>query len=516
MTIDAARYGAERLTVDSMLEARVRDCPHRTMMIIGDESISFLQMWERSAAAANILLREGIAPGETLALFGGSTPEWVYLWLGAARMGARVAAINAASKGEYLRHALTIARAKAVFTDTEERRRRVLEIADHVETLRIYLDNGVDLADDDGSTASTVDAPQHDIPALFYTSGTTGRSKAVVTSWQYLFSAAATVADAWEYSVGEVIWSPMPLFHLSAVATVLAPMLVGGTAVLAKSFHPGQVWDAVRECNAVGFVGAGAMVSMLWNLPPDDRDAETGLRFISAAPISADVYRDIERRYKCRVVTMYGLTEAFPLAAKSVAEDGVPGTSGRVNDNVDVAILDAHDTPLIGEVGEIACRPRVPNVMSEGYTNADGAVDLHAEWFRTGDLGTIDEDGQLTYVDRAKDAIRRRGENVSSVEVEAVVTQHPLISEAAAVAVPSDLGEDDILVVVTATGVLDPIDLMDFCAERLPYFCVPRYVLVADELPKNAMGRVQKHLLRTAGPTADAWDRERHGYVVRR
>ena len=171
-------------------------------------------------------------------------------------------------------------------------------------------------------------AEPDDVGALFFTSGTTGPSKAVATTWHYLFSVAAVAASAWDFGAGEVLWTAMPLFHLSAAPTVLAPLLVGGTSVLAAGFHPSEVWDDVRACGAVGFVGAGAMVSMLWNQPPDPRDAELPLRFISAAPIAADLYRDIEQRYRCRIVTMYGLTEAFPIAYKAVSDEGVPGTSG--------------------------------------------------------------------------------------------------------------------------------------------------------------------------------------------
>ena len=209
-----------------------------------------------------------------------------------------------------------------------------------------------------------------DIGSLFFTSGTTGASKAVATTWHYLFTTAATAASAWEFSSGEVLWTAMPLFHLSAAPSVLAPMLVGGTTVLAPAFHPGTVWDEVRACGAVGFAGAGAMVSMLLRQPPDPRDAQLPLRFISAAPIDASVYRDIEKRYGCRIVTMYGMTEAFPIAVKSVADEGVPGTSGTPNPSFDVRIVDPDGEPLPdGSVGEIACRPRYPHVMSEGYVN---------------------------------------------------------------------------------------------------------------------------------------------------
>jgi carnitine-CoA ligase len=304
---------------------------------------------------------------------------------------------------------------------------------------------------------------------------------------------------------------------------VRAPRRVGGTTALAGAFHPGEVWDDVRAHGAIGFAGAGAMVSMLQNLPADPRDAQLPLRFISAAPIDKNCYHEIERRYGCRIVTMYGMTEAFPIAVKGVAHDGVPGTSGRPNPNFDVRIVDADGNPLpAGTVGEITCRPRYPHVMSEGYVGQGGArglhVDAHQEWFRTGDLGKLDLDENLTYVDRVKDSLRRRGENVSSIEVETVVMRHPAVLEAAAVGVPSELGEDDILLIITLRpGIaLDCAELLDFCAARMPYFCVPRFVETVSELPKNGIGRIRKDLLRTRGLTPGVWDRERHGYVVSR
>jgi crotonobetaine/carnitine-CoA ligase len=161
--------------------------------------------------------------------------------------------------------------------------------------------------------------------------------------------------------------------------------------------------------------------------------------------------------------------------------------------------------------------------MSLGYIDAD-AVDSrlvvapHEEWFRTGDLGSLDSGGNLTYVDRVKDSLRRRGENVSSVEVETTVMRHRAVLEAAAVAVPSDLGEDDILVVVTLRPgtELDHAELLDFCSARMPYFCVPRYLEVLDEIPKNVIGRVRKDLLRTRGLGDETWDREGHGYILSR
>ena len=175
-----------------------------------------------------------------------------------------------------------------------------------------------------------------------------------------------------------------------------------------------------------------------------------------------------------------------------------------------------------GAVGEITCRPRSPHVMSLGYVRAGERqglrVDPHPDWFRTGDMGRFDGSRNLTYVDRVKDSLRRRGENVSSVEVETVVMSHPSVLEAAAIAVPSDLGEDDILVVLTLRpgAAMNFVELLDFCSARMPYFCVPRFIDTVEELPKNVIGRIRKDLLRARGLSAGAWDRESHGYVVSR
>jgi crotonobetaine/carnitine-CoA ligase len=523
-------FGVERFTVPAVLDRRAEQYPDRVMMSIAGTDVTFEQMRQRSCAAANMLAGLGIAPGDCVALYTATCPEWVYFWLGAARIGAVSAAVNAANKGDFLRHALRLSRAKVVLTDAEHRP-RVDEVSGDLDTLTDVAVQNASLSSTltDGAAGAVPDrsAAVDEVGSLFFTSGTTGPSKAVATTWHYLFSVAATVASAWEFGPEEVLWTAMPLFHLSAAPSVLAPMLVGGTTVLAGAFHPGEVWDDVRAHRASGFAGAGAMVSMLQNLPADPRDARLPLRFISAAPIDAASYHDIEKRYDCRIVTMYGMTEAFPIAVKGVADEGVPGTSGRPNPNFDVRIVDDDGKPVpAGTVGEISCRPRNPHVMSEGYINqADEGtgpvserVDSHNEWFRTGDLGSLDGDRNLTYVDRIKDSLRRRGENVSSVEVESVVMRHPAVLEAAAVGVPSELGEDDILVIVTLRpgAALDCAELLDFCAARMPYFCVPRFVETVSELPKNGIGRIRKDLLRIRGLKRDTWDREKYGYIVTR
>lgn len=524
--IGPADFGVEQFTVPAVLDRRAEQFPDRCLMSVSGTPITFEQMRQRSAAAASALIELGIGRGDCVALFTATCPEWIYFWLGAARIGAVTAAVNAANKGDFLSHALNLARPKVIITDTE-RCQRVQEVGDRLSTLTRIVVQGEsvdDLLRHGMNRAVATNPPESGhVGSLFFTSGTTGASKAVATTWHYLFTAAASVASAWDLRGGEVLWTAMPLFHLSAAPSVLAPMLVGATTVLVAGFHPGEVWDEVRACGAVGFAGAGAMVTMLANQPADPRDAQLPLRFISAAPIEADLYRTIEKRYSCRVVTMYGLTEAFPVAVQGAADQGVPGTSGRPNPSFEVRIIDGDGNPLpAGNTGEIVCRARYPHVMSEGYVATGPQPGLHVErhpqWFRTGDLGMLDTDHNLIYVDRVKDSLRRRGENISSVEVERVVLQHPAVLETAAVGVPSELGEDDILLVVTTrpNSKLDYSELLDFCTARMPYFCVPRYVEFVQEIPKTIIGRIRKDLLRARGVGPGTWDRERHGYVVSR
>ncbi len=528
----------EHFTLPGVLDEQAAERPDQLCMQIGDEPVTYAEMRDRSVSAAAGLRDLGVRRGHTVALFAATSPEWVQTWFGTTRLGARAAAVNAAHRGDFLAGALRACRATVALID-DVLADRVVAVADDLPDLKTLVvrrtPGGPEL--DVGRLAvrpvEDLFPASHDpVPedwalawnepwTVFFTSGTTGPSKGVLATSHYLFSAAEATLNCWRLEPGETVWSPLPLFHLSAVGTVLGPLLAGGSSVLETAFHPTRAWDRIREFGAVGVVAAGAIVNMLWNLPPDPRDAEVPIRFISAAPVAREFYHAIEKRYRCRIVTMYGLTEAFPLTVHGVDDPGVPGASGKANPTFLVRVADDEDQDVpVGEVGQIVCRPAAPHVMSEGYLGQPDATleRMRNLWFHTGDLGRLDAAGNLYYVDRQKDAIRRRGENISSFEVEQAVLRHPSVAEAAAFGVPSDLGEDDVMVCVTTRdgADLECVEFLDFCVERMPYFAVPRYVEVLPELPKNALGRIMKDTLRERGIVASTWDREAVGYVVRR
>jgi crotonobetaine/carnitine-CoA ligase len=531
---------SERLTIPAVLDAQAAERPDQPFMYVLDEPITYREMRDRAVASAHALAGLGAGPGDRVAIYMTTSAEWLYTWFGASYLGAVTVPVNVAYRGDFLANQLRDGRTSIVVVD-EALAPRLLAIADEVPTLRVVIVRPEGDAEPDveapdgvvvrssrvlleGSTdrAALGDPPPWNAPgAIFFTSGTTGRSKGALVTQNYLLCAARIMTDCWQLQPAEVVYGPLPLFHLSAVGTVLGPMLAGGTGVLEKVFSVQRTWDQVRRYNAAGMALAGALVVMLWNLPREDRDRDIPIRFLSAAPVPKEIYHEIEERYGCKIVTVYGLSEAFPLTYAGVAADNPPGASGQPNPLFDVRIVDEEDNEVLpGETGEIVCRPRAPHVMFEGY---DGRPEATVEqvanlWFHTGDLGRIDAAGNFWYVDRKKDAMRRRGENISSFEVEQAILRHPPVAEVAAIGVPSELGEDDVMVcIVTKPGeTLDVATFMDFCSERLPYFAVPRYVDVRDELPKNAVGRVLKHELRAQGVPDDVWDRDAAGYVVSR
>jgi crotonobetaine/carnitine-CoA ligase len=267
----------------------------------------------------------------------------------------------------------------------------------------------------------------------------------------------------------------------------------------------------VRESGATLFIGFSNVLEILWATPPDPADSRCTLRAGIMGGIPAKLHRPFERRFGLRLVECYGMTEGEPLVLPPPGAEYPEGSLGRPSPDFEVAIFDDEDQPLpAGTVGQIVCRPRVPDVLSPRYDGdeRDTLAAIRNLWFHTGDVGRIDEDGFVSFVDRGKHAIRRRGENISSWELEGLMTAHPAVAECCAVGVPSPLGEDDVKVVVVPEPgqVIDPAELRTWCVDRMAHFMLPRYVEVLDELPRNSLGKVLKRELRDSGP--GTWDAE--------
>ncbi|HET6998322.1 MAG TPA: AMP-binding protein [Solirubrobacterales bacterium] len=498
----------ERATIPELLAARVERTPEAPFLRWEQDRWSYREAWEEALRfVAWVDLRRDQGPVDRVASFLPNCPEALWAWFGALAAGATYVPLNRAHRGAILADMLGRSGARVLVTDAEG----LGDLPDLAGSpIEVVL---VDWEEVRGLDPASPAAPRpDDLAELMYTSGTTGRSKAVELSHNQLCRGAGWVA--WSLGIGteDVFHAWLPLFHIAGqVDTVLPTVIGGGSLALYPTFSRSRFWDEVDESGATLFIGFSNVARLLYMLRPRSDDAETTLRAGVTGAMPARLSVDFEARFGVRLHDVYGMTEAEPMILPEPGVETPAGSCGRPNPDLEVVILDADGHPAgAGEVGEIGCRPRLPDVLSGGY---EGDPEATAEatkgnWFRSGDLGRTDEEGFFYFVDRIKHSIRRRGENVSSWELETILASHPQVAEACAIGVPSPLGEEDVKVVVVAVAgeELDPAELRSWCAGRMAAFMVPRYVEVIAALPRAETGKVMKEELR--GVSASTWDAE--------
>ncbi|MBT2301901.1 AMP-binding protein [Variovorax paradoxus] len=362
-----------------------------------------------------------------------------------------------------------------------------------------------------------------DTQSIIYTSGTTGASKGVLSSYAHLhFMGLGVVSNRQnEPYIGpaDKFLITSPLFHVGGTSCVYGSLIHGASIVMPEAFDTASFWQKIDETGATCVVLLGVMASFLVNQPPSPRDREHPLRHATIVPMSTEGVAFGER-FGVTTHTLFSMTEiAVPIIADP--NPTVAGSCGKVRDGVEVRLVDEHDHEVPrGAIGELVLRPGLPWTIMHGY-NKDADATARAwrnGWFHSGDAFRQDADDCFFFVDRFKDSIRRRGENISSFEVELEITRYPGVMEVAAVAVPSVHGEDEILIAVAmAEGrTLDCAALVQHLQPRMAHFMIPRYVRVLPELPKTPTRKVEKYRIRQEGVTPDTWDREAAGIVVKR
>lgn len=312
------------------------------------------------------------------------------------------------------------------------------------------------------------------------------------------------------------------MFHLNVLTmTLIGTMLLGGSTALAQRFSASGFWPEIERTGArvVNLIGAMPAIIAQQSDTPAMLRCFGQIRMVHAVPFPQDLQEMWRNRFGVKVpgAKGYGMTEVFPITYSAPDEHAPPDSAGRINhEDLEVRVVDEHDDEVHrGDVGEVVCRPRRPHVMFQGYwRHPEATVEATRNlWFHTGDLGRFDEAGYFYFVDRKNDYLRRRGENISSHELESTYLAHPDIVDVAVHAVPSEVTEDDVKVTVVLRGnaVLEPAELFEWSKERVPYFALPRYIEFRSELPLSPLGRVHKHLLRREGCTPGTWDRETAG-----
>lgn len=470
----------------------------------------------------------GVRQGDHVVCWLPNGVEAVRFWFAINYLGGVYVPINTAYRGTVLRHVLTNADARVMVASGELVDRLEPGHCGRIDQLVLVGDAAAKVAGMRVVSADAVrsdscpplDAPVEpwDTQAILYTSGTTGPSKGVLSSYMQSWAMFGPQTMPFVTADDRYLIN-MPLFHVGGTGLLYSMLLRGASVAVIDRFSVSRFWTQVRDMRATVVFLLGVMASFVDRTPHRDDDRDHPLRTVLMVPLVEDVAAFVDR-FGVDVYSIYNMTE---LSAPLITERNptLPGTCGRVRPGVEVRLLDSNDCEVpIGSVGEIAVRTDAPWALNHGYYAMPEATAAawRNGWFHTGDLARRDEAGNFFFVDRLKDSIRRRGENISSMEVEAEIYANPKIREVAVIAVPSEYAEDEVMAVVSLVdgAVLDPVELVDFLRPRVPYFAIPRYIRVVDEIPKTPTSKISKMPLRQEGVTPDTWDRELAGVVVTR
>lgn len=514
-------------TLGHQLRSAAQRHPDLTFLQFGAQARTYAEVNRTANQVANGLIALGVVKGAHIAIMAMNSAAFIDAWFGAAKAGAVYVPLNTDYKGEILRYQLAKADVSYIVIDSVFLDRLEMVIGDLPKLRRVILTSPMagqpatigkaipvcTLADVLGTSARepSVDIAATDPLAISFTSGTTGPSKGVLACHAHVLTFAQDWINAVDYRPRQAIYSCLPLFHAIAAWLGVVPALIaGGRIAIAQRFSASAFWDEVRAAKADVAHGIFSMVPILLKQPPRADDAEQPARVFYLGQQNDE----FEKRFRCRIVEVYGATETGVVTVTPAGTPPRKGSCGKANlDTFDVMLANDRDEPVAaGEVGEILVRPRRPFVMLEGYYNMPEAT-LEAFqnlWFHTGDNARCDADGYYYFVDRKKDSIRRRGENISSYEVETVFNRHPAILECAAVAVPSELGEDEVKVVVVLRDDADvsASELWAFCEAQMPKFWIPRFLEFRTAMPKTPNQKIQKYLLRQGAEAGAVHDRQ--------
>lgn len=487
---------------------------------------SFAELDRESNRVANALLEMGIGKDDKVCVMLANRPEFLFIWFGLAKIGAVLVPINIYLKGESLEYIIKHSDAETLIIEggfydqiasflpeCNNIRNHICIDAPQKELPSVFTPYETMLQNMSSAVPPGVDIKPGDIMSILYTSGTTGPPKGVMLSHYSYINTGKESGKVYRLTSEDIAYTCLPLFHVNAQQlTTMACLVAEIPMILVERFSLSRFWQEIKEYQATVTVFIGSMASMLFKQAESPEDGENKLRAAACAAMPKDIWLPFEERFKMKIIECYGLTETSTLATANPYEAVRIGSIGKPVSYADVAVWGDNNNNLPpGGLGEIVVKGKEPHVLMEGYYKMKEKTEeaMHNGWFKTGDRGYADEDGYLYFKDRIKDCIRRRGENISSFEIEKIVNAHPQVLESAAVGVPSEFGEEDVKlsVVLKAGEVVSPEELHAFCRDKMSYFMVPRYVEIREALPKTSTQRIQKFVLKEEG-TAGTWDSE--------
>ena len=499
--------------------------------------LTFVEFELESDVLASGLAALGVEAGDRVLIFAQNSRSFLLTMIAVHKRGAIFVPINTELKGDFLRHQMRVIQPRVVVVDAGLRGVfDSVDIADlPIETTVVIGGDGPPLpgtnrvafeviADTIAQPADVILAKPHDICTIMFTSGTTGPSKGVLMPHAHCYLFGYGAGRAMSLTDEDRMFICMPFFHAMGLTIQFTSCLIKGTpAHIVQRFSATTWLDDVRRCKATITYGLGVIPEFIFRQPPTPQDRNNDLRLMLAVPIGDEWGADFEKRFDLRLMQAYGMTECNLPAFGTLKDPVMAGCAGYIMDDFfEVKIVDSEsDEPLLPEeIGEIVVRPKQASCFMAGYFNMpERTVEAWRNlWFHTGDAGRFDKEGRLFFIDRIKDCIRRRGENISAFEVEQVLNNFPAIAESAVIGVRAETGgEEDVKAcIVTCDDAPDPTSVLDWCVERMPRYAVPRYIEFVSELDKTPTGKLRKQDLRDAGITNATWDREAFGYVVRR
>ena len=507
-------------TLGAALRHAARTAPRRPLLRMAEGEWTTAALDAQSDRVARGLRDLGVAPGDRVSVMLPNLPDFVVIWFALAKLGAVMAPVNTAFTGQGLVDAINLVQSRVLIAhDSLAAQWRAARPA--LTQLTHVLVLGEAGAGEHAFAAVARDARADDPPwpdvlaadlcLLLYTSGTTGRSKAVMLAHRFVLSQAAAFGQQLGLRADDVLYCPYPLFHLDAsVLTVALALVLGAVAAIGARFSVSRYWDEMRAFGATVFDFMGATLTLLYKQPPSPRDRDHRARLGWGVPMPgwAD---DFEQRFGCRLVEIYGSTEVGLIMAPTPGEARRTGSCGRIGPLWQAELHDAHGVAVpVGASGELVVRPRAPDALMRGYWAMPDATlaALRDQWFHTGDVMRQDADGHFYFVGRTKDMVRRRGENISAAEVEQGLETHPAVQEAAVFGVPSELTEEEVMACVVRQpgAALAAAELATHARGAMARFMVPRYIRFMDALPRTPTDKVEKFRLAAEGVTADTVD----------
>jgi crotonobetaine/carnitine-CoA ligase len=521
-------------TVPAMLEQQAQIHGDRALFCCGGVRWSFRQTRDLAARTAGLLAAAGVQRGDRVALMCGNRAELMQTVLGCGWLGAVSVPINTASRGFQLQHMLGNSGATLlVIEDTllaglegldlgALPLQRIWRIGDAAAPAPNLAGIAVELFPQTDDAAALPPAPVAvgDLFTILYTSGTTGLSKGVCCPHGQFFWWGFYTGRQLGVREGDVLHTPLPLFHTNALNCFFQALLHGATQVVEAKFSVSNFWPALGASGATVTYLLGAMVPMLLSRPPSDEERCHRVRVALAPGVPVHFHGEFTERTGVILLDGFGTTESNAVIGATAATRQ-SGRIGLLADGFEARVVDEDDNEVPdGTAGELMLRAREPFAMANGYFGMpEKTVEAWRNlWLHTGDRLIRDPDGYYRFIDRMKDAIRRRGENISSFEVEQVLVSHPAVSIAAVFPVSSELAEDEVMaaIILKDGAQLAEAELIRFCEGKMSYFAVPRFVEFVDEVPRTESGKVQKFKLRERGRSAQTWDREAAGITLKR